>query len=354
MFCNVLYSIIKLGVLKYITFRAICAFLCAFVIALCFGKKIINILQQYQKNGQPIRSDGPEAHLQNKKGTPTMGGIIILFSLMASILFWGDMSNAYTISCVAMTLCFGLIGAIDDFLKIFENDSKGLTGKKKLFLQIAISSICLYLCDLESTIVYFPVFKNFQIDFGYIFVLWAVFVIVGSSNAVNLTDGLDGLAMGPVIMSSICLAIISYLVGNSVFAHYLHMEYIPGMSEVSVYLSALIGASLGFMWFNAPPAKIFMGDTGSIAIGGLLGFVSVITKHEILFAIIGGLFVVEAVSVILQVLYFRFTHGKRIFLMAPIHHHFEKKGWAESTIVFRFWILSIVLGIVGLALLKIR
>ncbi len=358
MFYNLLYKLYAydvsfLNVFKYVTFRSICAFLCSFILVLLSGKKIIFWLKKHQKNGQPIRDDGPESHLKNKKGTPTMGGIIILFGVVVSTILWADMANAYVISCLLLILGFGIIGAIDDFFKICENNSKGVSGKKKLLLQTIVALTCCFILNLKSGVVYFPIFKNFQIDLGYFFLVWAVLVIVGSSNAVNLTDGLDGLAMGPVIMSSICLAIISYLVGNTIFANYLHMQYVPGMAEVSVFLSALIGASLGFMWFNAPPAKVFMGDTGSIAIGGALGFVSVISKHEFIFAIIGGVFVLETISVILQVWFFKAT-GRRIFLMAPIHHHFEKKGWAESTVVFRFWILSIVLGILGLAMLKIR
>jgi phospho-N-acetylmuramoyl-pentapeptide-transferase len=318
------------------------------------GDQIIRFLKKHQKNGQPIREDGPQNHIESKKGTPTMGGIIILSSIIVGTLLWADVSNSYVISCLLITIGLGSIGAIDDFAKLCKNNCRGISGKKKIALQTIIAVVCYYLCSHYSTIIYLPIFKNFQIDIGSFFVLWAVFVVVGSSNAVNLTDGLDGLAMGPVIMSSICLAIISYLVGNSIFSNYLHMEYVPGMSEVCVFLGSLIGASLGFMWFNAPPAKIFMGDTGSIAIGGVLGFVSIISKHEFIFAVIGGIFVLETISVAAQILYFKATGGKRIFLMAPIHHHFEKKGWSESTVVFRFWIISIVLGILGLALLKVR
>lgn len=358
MFYNLLYKIFSanfhlLNVFKYVTLRAVCAFLCSFVLVLFFGKRIIYFLYKYQRNGQPIRTDGPESHLKTKKGTPTMGGIMILAALMVSSLLWADLENRYVISALIVATGFGLIGALDDFLKVSRNNSKGISGKKKFILQALVAVAGFYFCSLPSTIVYFPVFKNCQIDLGSFFILWAMLVMVGSSNAVNLTDGLDGLAMGPVIMSSICLAIVSYLVGNSVYANYLHMEHISGMAEISVFLGALIGASLGFMWFNAPPARIFMGDTGSVAIGGILGFVAVITKHELIFALIGGIFVIETVSVIIQVLFFKAT-GKRVFRMAPIHHHFEKKGWAEPTVVFRFWIISIVLGILGLALLKVK
>ncbi len=341
------------NVFKYVTLRSICAFLCSFMLGLLLGKRVIYFLYKYQKHGQPIRADGPEIHLKTKKGTPTMGGIIILINLIVSTILWADLNNKFVIAAITAAISFGFIGAMDDFLKLCKNNSKGISGKKKFLLQIVAGACCYYICTGSSTMVYMPIFKNFAIDLGCFFVIWAVLVMVGTSNAVNLTDGLDGLAMGPVIMSSICLAIIGYLVGNSVFANYLHMEYIPGMSEICVFLGGLIGASLGFLWFNAPPAKVFMGDTGSIAIGGVLGFVAVITKHELIFAIIGGIFVIETISVIIQISYFKITR-KRIFLMAPIHHHFEKKGWAESIVVFRFWIISIVLGILGLAILKLR
>lgn len=341
------------NIFKYVTLRSICAFLCSFMLVLLIGKRVIYFLYKYQKHGQPIRTDGPETHLKTKKGTPTMGGIMILFGLVVSTLLWADLSNKFVLAAIIAATGFGFIGALDDFLKLCKNNSQGISGKKKFLLQVIVGIGCYYICTTGSSTVYLPIFKNFAIDLGCFFVIWAVLVMVGSSNAVNLTDGLDGLAMGPVIMSSICLAIIGYLVGNSVFANYLHMEYVPGMSEICVFLGSLIGASLGFLWFNAPPARVFMGDTGSVAIGGALGFVAVITKHELIFAIIGGVFVIETVSVIIQVLYFKMT-GKRVFLMAPIHHHFEKKGWAESTVVFRFWIISIVLGILGLALLKLR
>ena len=363
MFYNILYGFLSnnltfLHVFKYITFRSICAFLCSFLMVLIIGKKVIVLLKKFQKNGQPIREYGPKSHLETKKGTPTMGGVLIISSVVFSSVMFSDLSNVYVWMCLFITLGFGMIGAIDDFLKIKANNSKGLSGKTKFLLQSTIAFICYYICmklapHSNNTTVFMPIFKNVGIDLGYFFLLWAVFITVGSSNAVNLTDGLDGLAMGPVIMSSISFAIISYLVGNTVFANYLHIQYVPFLSEICVFLSALVGASLGFMWFNAPPAKVFMGDTGSVAIGGALGFVAIVSKHEIIFAIIGGVFVVETISVILQVLYFKLT-GKRIFLMAPLHHHFEKKGWAESSIVFRFWIISIVLGILGLATLKIR
>ncbi|MDR2598196.1 MAG: phospho-N-acetylmuramoyl-pentapeptide-transferase, partial [Holosporales bacterium] len=330
----------------------------SFIIILLFGHKAIHILKKNQVNGQPIREDGPESHLKSKKGTPTMGGTMIVASILLGTLLWGDLESAKIWLCLGIMLGFGAIGAVDDICKLRTRDYHGISGKKKLALQFLVAVICCYISVLISdysgaTSVFFPIFKNYSIELGSLFILWAVFVTIGSSNAVNLTDGLDGLAMGPVIMSSICLAVISYLGGNIPFADYLYITYVPGLSEVCVFLSSLVGASLGFMWFNAPPAKIFMGDTGSISIGAALGFVAVLSKHEIIYAIVGGIFVLETISVILQVGFYKLTH-RRIFLMAPIHHHFEKKGWSESVVVFRFWIISIVLGILGLATLKVR
>lgn len=363
MFYSLVYKLLGadcsfLNVFKYVTFRSICAFLTSFFFVLLIGSKFIFFLKAHQKNGQPIRIDGPQSHLEKKKGIPTMGGILIISSIVFGSLLFGDLTNMNLWLSLFVLIGFGLIGAIDDYRKISKDDYHGVSGKKKLALQVIVAVLCCYI-SLKvynfdgATSVFLPIFKNFQIDLGCFFIIWAAFITVGSSNAVNLTDGLDGLALGPVIISSICLAIIAYLTGNAVFSDYLHMQYVPGMSEVCVFLSSLVGASLGFMWFNAPPAKVFMGDTGSVAIGGTLGFISVISKHEFTYALIGGIFVIETLSVIIQVLYFKMT-GKRIFLMAPIHHHFEKKGWEESTVVFRFWIISIVLGILGLALLKVR
>lgn len=363
MFYNVVFKFFAsqshcLNVLKYITFRSICAFLTSFAIILIFGEKFIVALKRYQKNGQPIREDGPQTHLETKKGTPTMGGLMMIAAIFISSFLWGDLANIRLWLCLSVLIGFGVIGGIDDYLKIKKQNSRGISAKKKLLWQAVIALMCIWISVCvsdgdQSTTIFFPFFKNLQINLGGFFLIWAMFVVIGTSNAVNLTDGLDGLAIGPIIISSICFAIISYFVGNMIFAEYLHIQYIPGMAEVCVFLGALVGAGLGFMWFNAPPAKIFMGDTGSIAIGGALGFVGVISKHEIVLALIGGIFVVEAVSVILQVAYFKIT-GKRIFLMAPIHHHYEKKGLLESTVVFRFWIVSIVLGIIGLSTLKLR
>ena len=351
MFYNLVYKFLGtdysfLNVLKYVTFRSICAFLIAFCLVLLIGNKFIFFLRSHQRNGQPIRDDGPRTHLDTKKGIPTMGGMLIIFAVILGTLLLGDLTNTWLWLCLGIFIGFGLIGAVDDYRKVSKNDYHGMPGKTKFLLQSLVAMVCCFisikLCNFPgNTGIFIPVFKEFCIDLGYFFIIWAMFVTVGSSNAVNLTDGLDG------------LAIIAYLTGNTIFAEYLHMQYVPGMSEVCVFLSALVGASLGFMWFNAPPAKVFMGDTGSIAIGGVLGFISVISKHEFIYALIGGVFVLETISVIIQVLYYKAT-GKRVFLMAPIHHHFEKKGWSEATVVFRFWIISMVLGIIGLALLKVR
>jgi phospho-N-acetylmuramoyl-pentapeptide-transferase len=287
-----------------------------------------------------------------------MGGIIVVASILIGTLLWGDLESSKVWICIGILVGFGAIGAIDDICKLKTSDYHGISPKTKLGLQLMVAAIWCYIAMRisdypQSTSIFFPIFKNCSIDFGSLFILWAMFVTIGSSNAVNLTDGLDGLAMGPIIMSSICLAVISYLAGNVPFAEYLYITHVPGLAEVCVFLSSLVGASLGFMWFNAPPAKIFMGDTGSISIGAALGFVAVLTKHEFIYAIVGGIFVLETVSVILQVGFYKMTR-RRIFLMAPIHHHFEKKGWSESVVVFRCWIISIVLGILALATLKIR
>ncbi|MBI1954721.1 MAG: phospho-N-acetylmuramoyl-pentapeptide-transferase, partial [Proteobacteria bacterium] len=322
------------------------------------GKPVIEWLKKKQKEGQPIRDDGPESHLLTKKGTPTMGGSLILLALTLSTLLWADIQNLFLWVVLFVTLGFGLLGAYDDFLKLTKRSSKGLSGKLKLFFQTVITlgaciSIVLINKQTHTTSLSIPFLKDVMIQWGWFFYVFSFFVVVGTSNAVNLTDGLDGLAIVPVMIAAACFLIISYVVGNSVFAHYLQLPYIANSGEIAVFCGALIGAGLGFLWYNAPPAKVFMGDTGSLAVGGALGIISVITKHELVLAIIGGLFVVEAVSVILQVGYYRFTK-KRIFLMAPIHHHFEKKGWAEPTIVIRFWIIATLLALVGLTTLKLR
>ena len=306
----------------------------------------------------PIREDGPDQHIIKKIGTPTMGGVLILLGLFAGILLWGDLRNIYILFLIYIVGSYGLLGAFDDYKKVKYKNSSGISFKFKLISQILIALIgILFLTyfsenqDIKN--LYFPFFKNLIINLGWFFIPFAIFIIVGSSNAVNLTDGLDGLATVPVILVAGCFAFISYVTGNIVFSEYLQIPYIKDVGEVSVFLGAIIGSCLGFLWFNAPPAKIFMGDTGSLSLGGSLGAVGIITKHEIVLAITGGLFVLEAVSVIVQVISFKMT-GKRIFKMAPIHHHYEKKGWPESTVVIRFWIVAIILAMIGLATLKFR
>ena len=329
----------------------------SFLIALIIGGPFIKFFSN-QKIYNPIRDDGPEDHIIKKIGTPTMGGVIILLGLLVSVLCWADLSNINILFCIYITISFGLLGAYDDYKKIRFTNSSGISSKLKIVLQIilAIIGVIFYLqfVDYQDvTNLYFPFFKDLIINLGWFFIPFSVFVIIGSSNAVNLTDGLDGLATVPVILVAACFAFISYVTGNIVFSDYLNIPYIEGTGEISIFCGAIIGSCLGFLWFNAPPAKIFMGDTGSLSLGGSLGAVGIITKHEIVLAITGGLFVLEAVSVMVQVISFKLT-GKRIFKMAPIHHHFEKKGWPESTVVIRFWIISIILAMVGLATLKLR
>ena len=347
-----------LNVFRYLTFRTLGATLTALFLSLYFGKPFIAWLKSRQKNGQPIRLDGPPTHLLTKKGTPTMGGLLIIGSLTFSTLLWSDWTNPYVWIILIITIGFGLLGAIDDYKKLASYSSKGISGKMKLLIQSILTIAITYWITKSMPeglgyTVTVPFLKGVSLNLGFMFYLWTLLVIVGSSNAVNLTDGLDGLAIGPILITAISFCIITYIVGNTIFSSYLQLPYIPNVSELCVFIGALIGAGLGFLWFNAPPARVFMGDTGSLAVGGALGGIGVITKHEIVLAIIGGLFVLEAVSVIIQVGYYKMTK-KRIFLMAPIHHHFEKKGWAEATIVIRFWIISAVLAIIGLASLKIR
>ena len=346
-----------LNVFKYLTFRTGLSVFTSLIIVLILGNPLIRFFSN-QKILDPIRDDGPEEHIIKKIGTPTMGGAIILFGLIVSVLCWGDLSNINILFCLYIAISFGLLGALDDYKKIKHRNSVGISSKLKIILQILLAIIGVifftFLVDnKEITNLYFPFFKNLIINLGWFFIPFAVFVIVGSSNAVNLTDGLDGLATVPVILVAGCFAFISYVSGNIIFSQYLLIPYIEGVGEVAVFCGAIIGASIGFLWFNAPPAKIFMGDTGSLSLGGSLGAVGIITKHEIVLAITGGLFVLEALSVMVQVISFKLT-GKRIFRMAPIHHHFEKKGWPESTVVIRFWIISIILAMIGLATLKLR
>jgi phospho-N-acetylmuramoyl-pentapeptide-transferase len=346
-----------LNVFKYLTFRTGLAMFTSMLVVLLIGTPFINFFSAKQILN-PIRDDGPLDHVIKKIGTPTMGGVLILIGLFSGVLLWGDLSSSHIWFLLFIVIFFGLLGAYDDYKKIRYKNSSGISFKFKIISQILIAIIGIlllsYFNDYKGlTNLYFPFFKNLIINLGWFFIPFSVFIIVGSSNAVNLTDGLDGLATVPVILVAACFAFISYVTGNIVFADYLQIPYINGVGEVSVFCGSIIGACLGFLWFNAPPAKIFMGDTGSLALGGSLGAVGIITKHEIVLAITGGLFVLEAVSVIVQVISYKLT-GKRVFMMAPIHHHFEKKGWPESTIVIRFWIISIILAMIGLATLKLR
>ena len=346
-----------LNVFKYITFRTGLAFFTSLFIALLIGGPFIKLFSN-KKIFNPIREDGPSDHIVKKIGTPTMGGIIILIGIIFSVILWADLSNIYILFCLYIVASFGLLGAFDDYKKIRDTSSKGISSRLKILIQLFLAVLGLIVLTYfieydEFNNLYFPFFKNLFVNLSWFFVPFSVFVIVGSSNAVNLTDGLDGLATVPVILVAGCFAFISYVTGNIVFSNYLQILYIEGAGEISIFCGSIIGACLGFLWFNAPPAKIFMGDTGSLSLGGSLGAVGIITKHEIVLAITGGLFVLEALSVMVQVISFKLT-GKRIFKMAPIHHHFEKKGWPESTVVIRFWIISIILAMIGLATLKLR
>ena len=346
-----------LNVFKYITFRTGLAFFTSLFIALIIGGPFIKLFSN-KKIFNPIREDGPSDHIVKKIGTPTMGGIIILIGIIFSVILWADLSNIYILFCLYIVSSFGLLGAFDDYKKIRDTSSKGISSRLKILIQLFLAVLGLIVLTYfieydEFNNLYFPFFKNLFVNLSWFFVPFSVFVIVGSSNAVNLTDGLDGLATVPVILVAGCFAFISYVTGNIVFSNYLQILYIEGAGEISIFCGSIIGACLGFLWFNAPPAKIFMGDTGSLSLGGSLGAVGIITKHEIVLAITGGLFVLEALSVMVQVISFKLT-GKRIFKMAPIHHHFEKKGWPESTVVIRFWIISIILAMIGLATLKLR
>ncbi len=351
-------QIAALNVFKYLTFRTGGAVITALIISFLFGPVLINMLRNRQGQGQPIREDGPESHLLTKRGTPTMGGFLILLALVSATLLWADLTNGYVWAALLVTLGYGMIGFLDDYLKVSKRNTKGLPGKLKLAMQVGIAlGAAWWVAELMppalgSTLAV-PFFKHVLIDMGWMFLALAVFVMVGASNAVNLTDGLDGLAIVPVMIAASVFAIISYLVGHAVFANYLQLHHVPGTGELAVFCGALVGGGLGFLWFNAPPARVFMGDTGSLALGGALGSISVITKHELVLAIVGGLFVLETVSVIVQVASFKLT-GKRVFRMAPLHHHFEKKGWAEPTIVIRFWIIATILALAGLSTLKLR
>ena len=342
---------------RYITFRAGGAFLTALIFGFIFGQPLINVLRRRQGKGQPIRDDGPEGHFV-KAGTPTMGGLLIVGALLTATLLWARLDNPFVWLVLFVTMSFALIGFADDYAKVSKQNTNGVPGKVRLLLGFLISGIAAYWAtmyhpaDLQYQLA-FPVFKEALFNLGYLFIPFAIIVIVGAANAVNLTDGLDGLAIMPVMIASGTLGLIAYFVGNTVFANYLDVHYVEGTGEILVFVAGLIGGGLGFLWYNAPPAAVFMGDTGSLALGGLTGTVAVATKHEIVLAIIGGLFVMEALSVIIQVFFFKLT-GRRVFLMAPIHHHFERLGWTESQIVIRFWIIAVVLALVGLSTLKLR
>lgn len=343
---------------RYITFRAGGAFFTALIFGFIFGRPLINLLRKRQRFGQPIREDGPESHILTKQGTPTMGGLLILSALTLATLLWARWDNGYVWLVLFVTVSFGLIGFMDDFQKVTKNSHAGVSGRVRLAIGFGIAGIAgiaalfLHPEDLSGQLA-LPVFKDTLINLSILFIPFSMIVIAGSANAVNLTDGLDGLAIMPVMIAAGTLGVIAYAVGRVDFTSYLDVHYVPGTGEIFVFTSALIGGGLGFLWYNAPPAAVFMGDTGSLALGGALGAIAVATKHEIVLVIVGGLFVVEALSVIIQVAYFKKT-GKRVFLMAPIHHHFEKKGWQESQIVIRFWIISLILALVGLATLKVR
>jgi phospho-N-acetylmuramoyl-pentapeptide-transferase len=352
-----------LNLLKYLTFRTGMTVVTAQLVVVAMGSRFIRWMQAKQGRGQPIRKDGIERHVVEKAGTPTMGGLMILAGVIVGTLVWGDLASVYVWVALVVTASFGVLGFLDDYAKVTKQTTDGVSGSARLTIEFAIAGLASWVMIVFgphaadtptlATSVAFPVFKALLINLGWFYVAFAGFVIVGAANAVNFTDGLDGLAIVPVMIAAATFGVIAYLVGNHVFAEYLEVHFAPGVGELAVFCGALIGAGLGFLWYNAPPAKIFMGDTGSLALGGALGTVAVACKHEIVLAIVGGLFVAEALSVIIQVAYFKRT-GRRVFLMAPIHHHFEKLGWAESTVVVRFWIVAMMLAMLGLATLKLR
>ena len=342
-----------LNLIRYQSVRTGGAVSMALIIGLIIGPRFIGWLRVRQGKGQPIRADGPQTHLA-KRGTPTMGGLMILTSMACSILIWMDLRNPYVWACLFVTLGFGAIGFMDDYDKVRKASTAGVSGRTRLILEFLIAGIASWMIVGESgTHLYVPFFSNVSIDLGYFYILFAAFTIVSFGNAVNLTDGLDGLATMPVIIASVAFMLIVYLAGNAKFAGYLGIPHVPGAGELAIFCGAIVGAGLAFLWFNAPPAAVFMGDTGSLALGGALGAISVVAHHEIVLGIIGGLFVMEALSVIIQVFFYKRT-GKRVFRMAPIHHHFEQLGWAEATVVIRFWIIAFVLALAGLATLKLR
>jgi len=347
-----------LNIFRYITFRTGGALLTALLFVFLFGPKIIRSLRIRQGRGQPIRTDGPERHLLQKQGTPTMGGLMILSGVTFATLLWGNLHNPYVWVVLVVTLVYGAVGLYDDYLKVTRQSAAGFRGRIKIVIEAVVALIATWVIASVgqaplATELAIPFFKNVLIPLGWFFVPFGAFIIVGAGNAVNLTDGLDGLAIVPVMIAAATFGFIAYFVGNALFAEYLQIHFVQGTGELAIICGALVGAGLGFLWFNAPPAQIFMGDTGSLALGGALGTIAVATKHELVLAIVGGLFVLEAISVIVQVASFRLS-GKRVFRMAPLHHHYEQKGWAESTVVIRFWIIAVVLALAGLATLKLR
>jgi phospho-N-acetylmuramoyl-pentapeptide-transferase len=351
------------NLLRYLTFRTGMALFTAQLVVVLLGSRFIRWMQAKQGKGQPIRAEGIQRHVIEKAGTPTMGGVMILAGLITGTLLWADLSNVYVWATLLVTAGYGLLGFLDDYAKVTKQTTAGVSSRVRIVLEVGIAVAAVAMLILWggrppeaphlTTSVAFPVFKQLLVDLGWFYLAFGAFVIVGAANAVNFTDGLDGLATVPVMIAAAAFGLIAYLVGNYVFANYLQLHFVPGVGEVAVFCGAMIGAGLGFLWYNAPPAKIFMGDTGSLALGGGIGAVAVATKHEIVLAIIGGLFVAETLSVMIQVGWFKMT-GKRVFLMAPIHHHFEKLGWSESTVVIRFWIVAIMLALLGLATLKLR
>ena len=362
MLFNLLYPLAEdfriFNLFRYLTFRTGAAVMTALIISFIVGPPLIRLLRSKQGRGQPIRDDGPKRHIIQKQGTPTMGGFMILLALSISTLLWADLSNRFVWAVLLVTAGFGLIGFADDYLKVTRANVRGLSGRLKLLLEVVVAVLAAIWImgdqpDNMASHLAVPFVKDVLFNLGIFFVPFAALVMVGASNSVNLTDGLDGLAIGPLIIAASAFMLIAYLTGNVVFAGYLQLHTVPGAGELAVYCGALVGAGLGFLWFNAPPAMVFMGDTGSLSLGGGLGAVAVVTKHELVLAVIGGLFVLETVSVIVQVASFKLT-GRRVFRMAPLHHHYEQKGWAEPTIVIRFWIIAVILALVGLATLKLR
>ncbi|OYY91078.1 MAG: phospho-N-acetylmuramoyl-pentapeptide-transferase [Sphingomonas sp. 28-66-16] len=342
-----------LNLVRYLSFRTGGAVATALIIGLIIGPRFIGWLRLRQGKGQPIRADGPQSHLA-KRGTPTMGGLMILTSLAISILLWMDLTNPYVWACMFVTLGFGMIGFLDDYDKVRKASTAGVSSRIRLLGEFAIAGIAAAIITHQNgTHLYLPFYSGSVIDLGYAYIFFAAFTIVAFGNAVNLTDGLDGLATMPVIIAAVAFMVIAYLAGNAKFAEYLGIPHVPRAGDLAIFCGAIVGSGLAFLWFNAPPAAVFMGDTGSLALGGALGAISVVAHHEIVLGIIGGLFVVEAMSVIIQVFFYKRT-GRRVFKMAPIHHHFEQLGWSEPTVVIRFWIIAIVLALAGLSTLKLR